>query len=280
MDESIYRLIPEPYNPAQRPPKYKSKFNGMNATAPSYSTFPTKGTPADGTGAGLFKAGGAAIGRDVGQEVNPKKYLKKGSGAPKLPEVTKFERHDQHKPSVPTRNEKPVMGLVSDKNFVMSNAVEAIVTAPKRTVKEPTLAVNNPNFGKVPKYLEKKKVEREREAEAAAEHEAMYREYQEAERSQYYHQISEEEKEELVAKLKERWEEKHKMYQALPFARDTAMQIARKEAIEKEMKEIEQALDKLNKKVLYVYNDNPQISRWAKQQAMTAAQKAALKEMK
>ena len=58
------------------------------------------------------------------------------------------------------------------------------------------------------------------------------------------------------------------MYQALPSARDTAMQIARKEALEKEMKSLETALEKLNKKVLYVYNDDPRVGGWAKGQAL------------
>jgi len=31
---------------------------------------------------------------------------------------------------VPKKDEKPIMGLVSDKNFIVSNAVENILAAP------------------------------------------------------------------------------------------------------------------------------------------------------
>jgi len=31
------------------------------------------------------------------------------------------------KPPIPKKDEKPIMGLVSEKNFVVSNAVEAIL---------------------------------------------------------------------------------------------------------------------------------------------------------
>lgn len=274
MEESIYDLIPEPYVPQARPPRHHSKFSGAAST--SYSTFPASATH-DSSGAKLFKGPAASIGREVGHEINPKKFLKAHCGAPPLPPVKKFHREEQAKPPVPLRSEKPVMGLVSDKNFVVTNAVEAIVTAPKKTMQEEQLAVNGPNFGKVPKYLETRKKQISAEQEASEAHSQLVQEYQDATRAQYYNQVAEAEKEELLQKLKERWEEKHKVYQALPFARDTAMQIARKEAIEKEMKEIETAIEKLNKKVVYVYNDtNPQVARWAKQEAMSAAQKKAL----
>lgn len=42
---------------------------------------------------------------------------------------TKFQREgDARKPAVPTRNEKPVMGLTTQKNFLKDNAAEAART--------------------------------------------------------------------------------------------------------------------------------------------------------
>lgn len=35
------------------------------------------------------------------------------------------------KPIVPKKDEKPIMGLKSNKNFIVSNAVENILSAPK-----------------------------------------------------------------------------------------------------------------------------------------------------
>ena len=41
--------------------------------------------------------------------------------------VTKFNRGSEKKPAVPKRDEKPIHGLVSDKNFIVANAVENIL---------------------------------------------------------------------------------------------------------------------------------------------------------
>ena len=43
----------------------------------------------------------------------------------------RFERPGAKKVAVPKKDEKPIMGLVSDKNFIVSNAVENILAAPK-----------------------------------------------------------------------------------------------------------------------------------------------------
>lgn len=54
-------------------------------------------------------------------------------GSNKLPEVsTKFNYDASYKkPEVPKSVEKPIMGLSSRKNFIISNAVENILSAPK-----------------------------------------------------------------------------------------------------------------------------------------------------
>lgn len=57
---------------------------------------------------------------------------------------------------MPLANEKPVMGLKSGKNFVVTNAVENILSVPKVT-KEEVNYVNKKDYGKVPQYLDKVK---------------------------------------------------------------------------------------------------------------------------
>ena len=70
------------------------------------------------------------------------------------------------KSDVPMRTEKPIMGLVSDKNFVTANAVEVILSKPKQsnnatsnnnstTVSnsESMRYTNKSDYGKVPAYL-------------------------------------------------------------------------------------------------------------------------------
>jgi hypothetical protein len=42
--------------------------------------------------------------------------------------ATKFGRETEFKkPDVPKKDEKPIMGLVSDKNYIVANAVENIL---------------------------------------------------------------------------------------------------------------------------------------------------------
>jgi len=47
---------------------------------------------------------------------------------------------------VPKVAEKPIMGLKSNKNFVVSNAVDAILSAPK-VIKEDTKWVEKKDYG-------------------------------------------------------------------------------------------------------------------------------------
>jgi len=55
--------------------------------------------------------------------------------------------------AVPKKDEKPIMGLVSDKNFIVSNAVENILAAPKLPSNNEKDFLKKKNYGKVPKYL-------------------------------------------------------------------------------------------------------------------------------
>lgn len=54
------------------------------------------------------------------------------------------------------RTEKPIMGLVSDKNFVTANAVEVILSKPKQNSansEESMKYTKKSDYGKVPQYL-------------------------------------------------------------------------------------------------------------------------------
>jgi len=64
---------------------------------------------------------------------------------------------------VPMKDEKPIMGLVSDKNFIVSNAVENILAAPKLPSNSDKDYLKKKNYGKVPKFLQKIKGEIEDE---------------------------------------------------------------------------------------------------------------------
>lgn len=77
--------------------------------------------------------------------------------------ASKYSRPGPKKVTVPKRDEKPIMGLVSDKNFIVSNAVENILAAPKLPVNNEKDYLKKKNYGKVPKFLQNIKQEIEDE---------------------------------------------------------------------------------------------------------------------
>jgi hypothetical protein len=64
--------------------------------------------------------------------------------------ATKFDRNVMKKQPIPARDEKPIMGLVSDKNFIVANAVENILAAPRLPENKNKDYLKKKNFGKVP----------------------------------------------------------------------------------------------------------------------------------
>eukprot|EP00756_Hemistasia_phaeocysticola_P012688 Hpha_TRINITY_DN15222_c5_g8::TRINITY_DN15222_c5_g8_i1::g.66856::m.66856 len=269
--ESVYNLIPDPEQIQAKPPIYRSKHNPK--APPSYSTFGTAGTSkplanCDGgdivhdSAGGKHKAkkGAASIGRTVGQEVDPKKFLRRQQGAGGtsleggLPEPTKFERADKsRRPIVPRQEEKPVMGLTTEKNFVVANAVEAILAAPKRPPPLQPRPTQKSTMGRQPKYLSQVKKELADAKDKAASLASQNKKDPFDNRMRL---LTEGESRELVAGLKGRWEQMNKQYQSLSFSMDTSRSVARKEAQEAELQRLEKAITKLQaKKCIYVYDD-------------------------
>lgn len=56
------------------------------------------------------------------------------------------------KEAVPKANERPVHGMKSNKNFIVTNAIENILSNAKKT-EEPTDYLKKKDFGKTPDYL-------------------------------------------------------------------------------------------------------------------------------
>lgn len=94
---------------------------------------------------------------------------------------TDFKYPDDHKkkPSVPNHSEKPLMGIRSNKNFIKTNAVENIMSVPKKPEKkfaDTRIGATHPltpsgltpkytqkkDYGRTPEYLERRKAEVER----------------------------------------------------------------------------------------------------------------------
>ena len=68
------------------------------------------------------------------------------------------------KAPLPLKNQAPIMGLVSAKNYITANAVENILAQPKKGPEPAMNPLSMPGYAKVPKYLKtvKKKIETER----------------------------------------------------------------------------------------------------------------------
>jgi hypothetical protein len=100
------------------------------------------------------------------------------------------------------------MGLVSDKNFIVSNAVENILAAPKIPTNKNVDHLKKKNYGKVPKYLQTIKKEIEDEYQLVREMQIE----DEAEMDRQKFLINDDEKQELITALKKKWEVVHKEY--------------------------------------------------------------------
>lgn len=114
-----------------------------------------------------------------GARNNPSNFLRKGSRSfsqNKLSEkkkqcVDKTKMSEKNrKPSVPFRDDKPVLGLKTCKNFITSNAVDMILSSQSNSQKKNKWDENEnflekENYGKVPDYLKdvKEQISRENE---------------------------------------------------------------------------------------------------------------------
>lgn len=67
------------------------------------------------------------------------------------------------KAPVPAKDDKPTFGLTSNKNYITSNAVEAILSKPGKVPQEPFQWTTRPGYGEVPVYLRKNKATIQRE---------------------------------------------------------------------------------------------------------------------
>jgi hypothetical protein len=191
---------------------------------PTASTFALKTTskPEVANVAGMYKPEGGShsqrgvsltFGRPKGTlKPETTQFTKKGTGNPVLPPsetLTKFQyRDDQKRPPVPKKDEKPILGLVSDKNYIVANAVENILAAPKLPGNTDKDYLKKKNFGKVPQYIQK--IKREIEDEYQMVREMQIEEENERDKQKFL--MTDDERKELIAALKKKWEVVHKEY--------------------------------------------------------------------
>lgn len=231
-EESVYELIPEPEHQAPKEKLYRSRYN----TAPVTSKKPaaTFGVPHT--------------------DVDTRNYLKRGqrSSMPTIRNpaaVGVTRRNTQHvKDPVPARSDRPVMGLVSQKNYVTANAVDNILAVPKKPVSQEINYLQKADYGQVPQYLGRVKDQIQQEYK-------MIEEMQQSNHPQNENNIAmitEDEREALLKGLKDSWEKVNKEYQTLSFTLDTPAKKQRKEQYEARLEEIENDIKKLSKKFIFV----------------------------
>lgn len=254
-DESIYNLIPREYVPVSKPPMYRSRHD---PTAPvTGSTFGTHGTTRP-PGAGLLvKREHSVLGpKDVARP-DPQNFLKKSLTTPEMVGEMRRSMHssfrytdEQRRPAVPSRDDRPVMGLRSNKNFITANAVEAILQVPPATDLGLPNYLRKEDYGRVPTYLQQVREEIRRETDMIDQ----YVRDQMAEGSGrgeegVYEEMLESEREALVGALKIKWGDVNKEYQKITHMvkLDSTGKIRRKERLEAELKEIEADIQRLER---------------------------------
>lgn len=188
-----------------------------------------------------------------------KKGAKTGGTVPTLAEVKREQPHllvptnlqPSKLPAVPRRDEAPpVMNLVTSKNFVVANAVETILAAPKKVSEGAKDYLNKEDFGACPKYLQRIK------SDIAAEYDyirGLQEQAEEASRPQV-RPLDDEERLALIEGLKAKWEQVNTNYQAGTHLTklDTVGKLRKKEKYEAELSQIEKDIEKLNKRNISV----------------------------
>jgi len=266
--ESIYNIIPPEQVEEKRGIRYTSKHDP--SIPPSSTTFGLSQTSnpiaanISGTAEGkvVAKKQCRTMGRKPGTNRNDpmdymKKHAKTGGKVETLEEVKRnapeklvpSELQPKLKPDVPKASDTPVMNLVTSKNFIVSNAVETILAAPKKVQEGSKDYLNKEDYGKVPKYLKqiRKDIDEEYEYIRQLQDQNDHNDSQ-------MRLLPEEERQKLVTGLKARWEQINTEYQGATHITnlDTHGKVKRKEKWEAELSQIEKDIERLSRRNILV----------------------------
>merc|ERR1719171_1697277 len=205
------------------------------------------------------------LGKSPGShQPDPHGWLKKNEKSSCVPSLTQVKREQPNllqpttlksksKPRIPAKDDAPpIMNLVTSKNFVVANAVETILAAPKKTSQGAKDYLHKEDYGKIPKYLGHIKQDIDAEYEYIRQLQAQ----EEEQRNSNSRLLGDEEKHNLIQGLKAKWEQINTDYQAITHLTvlDTMGKIRRKEKYEAELAQTEKDIEKLNRKNIYVDN--------------------------
>lgn len=171
-EENILNLVPKVIPPTIKPPMYRSKHDFR---APlTGSTIGTFGTTQPLGGANLNRKnhgtmglakGAITVRHGLGRQTATS-IIQKGantsSSSSSSSSNAKFSYTDRRMPGVPSKDESPVTGLRSTKNYVLSNAVDTMLAVPGFRVHAPPPEpdyLQKEDYGRPPAYLEQVKAE-------------------------------------------------------------------------------------------------------------------------
>ena len=134
---------------------------------------------------------------------DPQHYHKKGENNKILPPIQKLHTICKiRKPPVPTINDRPIQGLKSNKNFILSNAIDNILMKPKKIRNNSCENLYHKYYGKIPDYIKKFRLEKENQINNEKELHRKMKEEEEAKRKI----LSKEEVEQLREGLTKKWQ--------------------------------------------------------------------------
>jgi hypothetical protein len=259
MTECIYNFVEQTQPKKVKKPIYRSKYDPNGPLIGS--TLGMHGTTAvDGKGFHSLKQNHVVIssfGREP-EAPNPKTFLRKGTrehrNEENIPHVEHHNRtKDCLKPSVPSRNDKPMIVLKAKRNYITSNALEAIRSDPKKR-KDETRYTEREDYGKVPEYLSNVKAEIENEKTLVEMYVAEQNGNPSAEEGDDAEMMDEGERRDLINKLKQRWDivnaSYHKMAHKTVF--DTPSEVKRKASQEDELQQLENDIELLSRGHIYI----------------------------
>ena len=250
--ECIYKFVEQPKAKKSKSAIHRSKYDPKPLIG---STFCMQGTTVvDGKGFHSLKQNHvvtSSFGVVEAQPPDPKEFLRKGTrqcrdGA-RISLVEHHRNKEAHKPVVPTRTDKPVQGLTTAKNYVNCNAVEIINSSPKKRNQAEVPYTSREDYGKVPAYLEAVKTKIQHEKELVEKYVAE--QYGSVDDNCQEEEImAEEERMELITKLKQRWGELNSEYQKYchKVILDTPGEIKRKASQEAELMQLESYIEQLS----------------------------------
>lgn len=237
--ESIYNLVPvEKVVEVKTYKKVRAKHGNSHVTN---STFGCRGTSRLPGAGKIEKREYGVFGPNSIDERKPPMRASSMAAEDKKPKIKRM-------PALPSKEDRPVMGIKTNKNFITANAVEAILQVPKTLESKELNYLEKEDYGKVPNYLDQVKEEIKRENDMidkyVKEQMGIEDEYVEE-----FEEMPEDERAALIQQLKAKWDTVNAKYQKITHlvVLDTAGQVRRKETLENLLSEIEADINRLSK---------------------------------